>query len=550
MKFEELNEEEQDWIDGLLDGTIDEAAFNTLQDRMLERPELRTLVRRSLTLHHGLSEEADKFGEATDSWLATDQDKVVAMPTTRDWSVLPLAIAAGLAFLLGVASMYFGQPTEVVDERVEAEVEEPSAEGFAVVGNLFDARWAKDGEKRQGDSLSAEVLKLDSGVAEVQFFSGATMVVQGPAEIELKSAWEAICHEGSVRMRVPPAARGFKLHGPATEIVDLGTEFGFEVRDGKAQVEVLDGEISFKHRDGKERIVEKGAAWLLPNDGSESTAEFGRIAFPELSSRDLATQARLRKDFERWQSHSRSFARDDRMIAYYTFERPHTAAVIASLVEPRNSEFDGAVILAETADGRWTGMKQALEFRRPGSRVRVRIPGEFSAFTFAAWVRIDSLDRRYNALFMGDGYENGEPHWQIRDDGKLMLSVMVDDQRQLPHHPKSRFHHVYYSPPIWDLSKSGQWMHLVSVYDPMNQRSAHHVNGQKISEEAIQPKFHVDTLRIGNGEIGNWGQPFRETPWFAIRNLNGRIDELAILNAALSQTEISDLYERSRAAHQ
>ena len=93
-------------------------------------------------------------------------------------------------------------------------------------------------------------------------------------------------------------------------------------------------------------------------------------------------------------------------------------------------------------------------------------------------------------------------------------------------------------------------MHLVSVYDPMNQRSAHHVNGQKISEEAIQPKFHVDTLRIGNGEIGNWGQPFRETPWFAIRNLNGRIDELAILNAALSQTEISDLYERSRAAHQ
>ena len=550
MKFEELNEEEQDWIDGLLDGTIDEAAFNTLQDRMLERPELRTLVRRSLTLHHGLSEEADKFGEATDSWLATDQDKVVAMPTTRDWSVLPLAIAAGLAFLLGVASMYFGQPTEVVDKRVEAEVEEPSAEGFAVVGNLFDARWAKDGEKRQGDSLSAEVLKLDSGVAEVQFFSGATMVVQGPAEIELKSAWEAICHEGSVRMRVPPAARGFKLHGPATEIVDLGTEFGFEVRDGKAQVEVLDGEISFKHRDGKERIVEKGAAWLLPNDGSESTAEFGRIAFPELSSRDLATQARLRKDFERWQSHSRSFARDDRMIAYYTFERPHTAAVIASLVEPRNSEFDGAVILAETADGRWTGMKQALEFRRPGSRVRVRIPGEFSAFTFAAWVRIDSLDRRYNALFMGDGYENGEPHWQIRDDGKLMLSVMVDDQRQLPHHPKSRFHHVYYSPPIWDLSKSGQWMHLVSVYDPMNQRSAHHVNGQKISEEAIQPKFHVDTLRIGNGEIGNWGQPFRETPWFAIRNLNGRIDELAILNAALSQTEISDLYERSRAAHQ
>ena len=112
-------------------------------------------------------------------------------------------------------------------------------------------------------------------------------------------------------------------------------------------------------------------------------------------------------------------------------------------------------------------MKSALEFRRPGSRVRVNIPGEFQAFTFMCWVRIDSLDRWYNALFMGDGYETGEPHWQIRDDGKLMLSVMIDDSRPHPKWPKNRFHEVYLSEPIWDLSMSGQWMHLASVFDPM-----------------------------------------------------------------------------------
>ena len=84
---------------------------------------------------------------------------------------------------------------------------------------------------------------------------------------------------------------------------------------------------------------------------------------------------------------------------------------------PRNPELDGAVVLAEPVDGRWPGLKSALEFRRPGSRVRVNIPGEFPAFTFMCWVRIDSLDRWYNALFMADSYETGEPHWQIRNDG-------------------------------------------------------------------------------------------------------------------------------------
>jgi hypothetical protein len=552
-RFENLTDEEQDWIDAVLDETIDEESFVKLQARMLEKPELRAVMRRSLSLHNDLHEKADEAGAATDSWLLNDPqvENVITMPQEKSrWSAFPLALAAGFAFMLGLASMYFGRSPVLVEQPTMVEKEEQSANGFAVMGNLFDAQWAPENTgRRRGDSLGGEVLKLESGVAEVQFFSGATMIIQGPAEIALKSAWEATCHDGVVRMRVPPAARGFTLHGPATEIVDLGTEFGLEVRNGQAHVEVLDGEISFKHRNGQERIVEKGGAWGLPEDGTEIESEIGKVAFPELGGFDLQARSLLQKDFERWQVHSREFARDDRMIAYYTFDRAHPTAVVASLAEPRSSEFDGAVVLAETAAGRWPGMKQALEFRRPGSRVRVRIPGEFQAFTFAAWVRIDSLDRRYNALFMGDGYENGEPHWQIRDDGKLMFSVMVDDSRSLPHHPQSRFHHVYFSPSIWDLSKSGQWIHLVSVYDPQSKRATHHVNGKKVSEEAIQPEFHVDTLRIGNGEIGNWGQPFRETPWFAIRNLNGRIDELAILKTALTDQEVTTIYERSRAAH-
>ena len=553
-RFQDLPAQEQAWIDALLDGSIDESAFESLQQEMLLRPELRRIVRRALSLHHGLRERAE--ATSIDSpWLKLEPEpaKVVSFPATPWYSrPFPMAIAAGLAFLLGLAIMHFGNPKGVPFEHAAVQPDRPpletEAEGFAVIRNLFDATWPAAGDiRREGDSLGAEVLRLQSGVAEIQFYSGATMVVEGPAEIALRSAWEARCQVGKVRMRVPPAARGFKLHGPETEIVDLGTEFGLEVRDGKALVEVLDGEISFKHRKGPERIVTKGGAWRLPNDGDAAPGAAGKVQFPDSGRFDLHARNRRRVEFERWIQHRDALARDPRVIAYYTFDRPQQTASIASIAEPRNPELDGTVVLAESAAGRWPEFKQALEFRRPGSRVRVRLPGEFRAFTFAAWVRIDSLDRRYNALFMGDGYENGEPHWQIRDDGKLMLSVMVDHTRSLPNHPESRFHHVYYSPPIWDLSKSGQWMHLVSVFDPSSREVRHHVNGRRISSESIAPEFHVTTLRIGNGEIGNWGEPFRETPWFAIRNLNGRIDELAILNAALNDTEVRRLYENSRA---
>ena len=46
-------------------------------------------------------------------------------------------------------------------------------------------------------------------------------------------------------------------------------------------------------------------------------------------------------------------------------------------------------------------------------------------------------------------------------------------------------------------------------------------------------------------ELGNWGQPFRKMPWFAVRNLNGTIDELAIINAGLTEEAIQALLSRA-----
>ena len=532
--FKDLTTEEQGWLDDYLDGSISPEAFESLQNRLLESAPLRDVMRRYLAIDDSLRDVGENGAEeATEPWLRVveAEEKVV-----RFSGFVPIAAAAALAFFLGTAVMYWTSSDE-------APGPEPSAQGFAVIEKLFDA----DTPKREGDLLGHEVFQLSSGTAQIQFFSGATMTVEGPAEIALKSAWEAVCSEGNVRMEVPPAARGFKLQAPGTEIIDLGTEFGLSVRDGKGHVEVIDGEISVRAKGGEEQFLTKGAAVGLSKNGPVTPAETGQIEFPDterFGSRSLDSQI---ADFEKWKSHRDALARDERLIAYYAFDRESPEMAIPDLKVPRNSELDGSVILAEPVDGRWPGLKSALEFRRPGARVRVNIPGEFSAYTFAAWVRIDSLDRVYNALFMGDGYENGEPHWQIREDGAMMLSVMVDDSQPNPGAKNDAgLHRVYYSPPVWEMSMSGEWIHLASVFDPENRAVSHFVNGEQISTQEIEEKFFIDKLRIRNAEIGNWGLPFREDPWFSIRNLNGRMDEIALFDAALDAEEIAGLFDRSR----
>ena len=553
-RFHDLSAEQQDWLDASLNGTIEPAAFEALQARLLADPAFRAVMRRYIALDHHLQVECAADDLAAEPWQSADELAKAEAPKPQRWrfkSPMQMTAAAALAFLLGLAFMHWQEDAPSSQTTITTTSgEEPSAEGFAVVRRLFDAAWP-EGSKlhREGDTLGSESFSLASGTAEIQFYSGATMTVQGPAEIALKSAWEAACSEGIVRMQVPPAARGFKLQAPTTEIVDLGTEFGLEVRDGKAHVEVFKGEIALHHQQESERLVKEGAAWGLPVGGAASPAETGSVTFPDLGQ--LGSQALLqsRADFERWQSHRDTLAQDPRLIAYYTFDQAVPGSLIQNLTVPRNAELDGAAVLAEPVAGRWQGLKSALEFHRPGSRVRVNIPGEFPAFTLSCWVRIDSLDRWYNALFMGDGYETGEPHWQIRNDGKMMLSVMVDDTKPNPGAPNDAgFHRVYYSPPIWDISMSGQWIHLASVFDPATRTVSHYVNGERISQQVIEDRFLIKTLRIGNAEIGNWGQPFREDPTFAIRNLNGRMDELAIFKVALSDEEVQQLYEDSRSS--
>ncbi|MEM7559595.1 MAG: LamG-like jellyroll fold domain-containing protein [Planctomycetota bacterium] len=537
-----------------VDETISAEDFEKLQQAIERIPEVRAEYLQAVRLCEslrGMTEEA-VANERIDGSVEAASQLANPAPRIMSWSLL--AFAATILIITSSAAYWLGKQgiAQVANEGEESLAPEIQIAGHATLRYAVDVVWPSDSPaRREGDVLSDGPFAFDEGVAEIDFFCGAALIVEGPANLDIESDWAVRVTQGRIRATVPPAARGFIVKVADSEIVDLGTEFAVEVGADNAQVEVIEGEV-------KLRGGELNGKHLLTGDVGtlQGTAEQANLASRVSTRKDIASRQRVaeKERIEAWMSSVLELQSDKRLIAYYPIGVSQSGRTVRNVANDVGVS-DGLLVgPVDHGLGRFGATSKGLRFDRPGARVRTRIDGEFSAFTFACWVRIDSLEHRYNALFMADSYETGEPHWQIRDDGRLMFSVMVDDTQEVKHFNErdqkvvrdAGLHRVYYTEPVWDHSKSGQWFHLVAVYDPAKRRVTQYVNGKRVASEQIVDKFYISSLKIGAAEIGNWGQPFRDSAWFAVRNLNGTIDEMALFNAAFESKEVDKLYQQGK----
>lgn len=406
-------------------------------------------------------------------------------------------------------------------------------EGVAVVTQSYDTRWAGKTRLQVGSSVSPGKVVLQSGLIQLEFYRGAVVVVEGPAELEFVNADRLICKRGRLRAHVPPQAEGFEIVSPKVELVDLGTEFGMDVADdGSASVHVFDGKVEL-YESGKARSAETCQEFIESESAVVSAA--GIIAQSNsqplefVSSSELSQLAsnRNRLRLERWKQDRQSLADDPRVVLQYSFEKSTASGRLLQSQASNSQQLNGAIIGCRWTEGRWSG-KDALEFKHPGDRVRLQVPGEFDSLTYSAWVRIDGLDRPFIALMLTNGYEVGEPHWQLRDDGRLLLGIQAPSG-----------HVAYDSEPILNIKHLGRWTHLATVYDSESARVTHYINGENVGELPITTDDFK--LRFGETEIGNWGTPMNYSPQ-KIRNFNGQIDELTLFRKALTAKQIQSLY--------
>jgi hypothetical protein len=223
----ELNE----LCNAVVDGKLDERQKARLSQQLSISEEARRFYVRAM----GLS--ASLFSYASE--LQTEKRDLVAAPEkiiSGWWIFAPLALAASIAMMV-----WLNRPGPVAESAratvVESVAELTGAKGCEWVDNAASVQPGSQLHKGQR-------LELARGFAEITFDSGARVVLEGPASLDLKSAWAATLNRGNLKASVPPQAIGFSISNPNVEVVDLGTEFTMSAdTGGAAEVLVLKGEV-------------------------------------------------------------------------------------------------------------------------------------------------------------------------------------------------------------------------------------------------------------------------------------------------------------------
>jgi Concanavalin A-like lectin/glucanases superfamily/FecR protein len=479
-----------------------------------------------LELHSRLASDPDLFASEAEEPVPSPRNVLPLQPARRfPQSSWLLALAAcGALLLTGAWWVYRSEPGARQGDTSKA---------VAMLNRVADAVWQQPGENpRLGAPLEPGWLRLKSGLVQIVFYSGARLVIEGPAELQLVSPGEVVCLGGRLIAEVPPPAKGFRVRTPRMTVTDLGTVFGVDVSALETELHVFKGSVEFQSpaSAAKQNMLE-GRGAIADGAAPARLVSASRSRFASLFElQNKSSEAEVLRH-EQWRAASSRLDEDPTLLVHFDFE----PVDLSDWRLPNSSKLKGAtpdatIVGCQWTEGRWPD-KRALEFRNVSDRVRLEVASEYNALTLAAWVRVQGMDRQINSLFMSDGFDAGTVHWSIRDDGVLGLTAIGAEPGR---------YQICASPPALRLDQFGLWIHLAAVIDGDSKRVVHYLNGLPVSEHALKiaPPF-----RIGVAELGNWNaRGFPKNDPFMIRNFSGAMDDFCLFSRALSSEEIRGLY--------
>ena len=164
-------------------------------------------------------------------------------------------------------------------------------------------RWASSRPGVEpGDELrQGTVLDLESGLAQIHYESGVSILFQGPGRLELAEPNAVCLHSGVVVSRVSPAAVGFTVDTPHSKVIDHGTEFAVGVDENrKTEVSVLEGKVELKERKGRRdaesRILTAGQALRVDSKGK---IELFRTIDPKRLAKNITESEEVKRHHAR-----------------------------------------------------------------------------------------------------------------------------------------------------------------------------------------------------------------------------------------------------------
>lgn len=484
------------------------------------------------------------FQDAESALLAWSQRETMRRDTGLDFAGAPPApprrsgvrylgaLAAGIVIGLITWGVWPKSERLTTDSTKVAAREEATTSSVAVLSRGVNMEWDHTlGTPAVNTPLVPGVLRLQSGVAEIEFFQGARLCVEGPAEIQLISSGEAYCRYGRFSAHVPPQARGFRLGTPRGDVVDLGTDFGLDLNAQAPELHVFKGEVELHQPQTPMRKLTTGAAAGLEQPGPPRMLVANAAAFNFSQDLDARVSQSHREAFARWQEAGTRLNADPALRVRLDFQGSPDSRSLPNTAVHGDDIAAGTIVGCNWTEGRWPG-KTALQFHSVSDRVRLNLPGEYPQFTLAAWVQLHSLNARQSqsSLCMSQGLEVGGVHWQVLHDGSLCLGIVAQAH---PHLTED-----YISPIVFTPERFGQWVHLAAAFDMAAHEVRFYVNGELLSRHPIKrPTIPQPVM----AELGNWIPSSDYRGPHAVRNFVGCMDEFSLYSRALSDADVHQL---------
>lgn len=511
MSAEFDRDELRGWFSEMGDGTLSADELSRLERLLETNEEARKLWYEQSDLEVGLADWA-----AVRNVEKIDFLPAATKPKRRFYLGSIAAVAAALVSILWWRSRPIELPLN----------SELPAIGIAVLTQTVGATWADGMDRIAGTTLPSGDLKLLSGAILVEFYSGARVVIEGPAELELQSPGRAFLRSGKLNAHVPTQAKGFTIEMPKATVVDYGTDFG--VITGGAnppEVHVFSGSVEVALEKQPSNALKQGEAVRLRDSQLEMMTSDPKsfLSEAELLQRGEADAS---KRFALWKEAGSTLSGDAGTQIHFIFD--HEDWTKRQLINHALNAHDSASIVGcPWSAGRWTG-KSGLKFRGEGDRVRMSLATPMKSVSLLAWVRFDSLPHPQNVILSADSEQPGAIHWHVTSTGALRLEIARNLGR-----PHADWEAVN-SAPFVSPTKMGHWVMLATTFDGSTIR--HYGNGRLIGEGA---SFTPDSIKVGTAELGNWNGGTQ-------RHLAGTMDEFAILSRVMSDEEIRRYFEHGK----
>jgi hypothetical protein len=517
----------------LVDGTLTDAEKVRLSDWLVASE----AARRYYICAMGLS--ASLYSYASEMQVEAPD----AAPSPR---IIRLGVGSWLGFLAAAACVVFA--LWIFSQRATRDTTTaglPADEYVARITGSKQCQWATgDPSARPGNFLrKGQRLELALGYAEITFDSGAQVVLEGPASLDVNSAWDATLLRGTLKASVPTEAMGFRISNPAVDVVDLGTEFTMVAdASGGAEVFVLKGKVEASARDAADQrtiVLHENQSRHFATSGISNVSD-RQEKFAHFAQAVTLDHFAVTTEYVHW-----SFDEaDGEVLKADAFGEP------LSKFDARLAEVSDEVLGTVRTDGRW---QRALRYNGH-LFAKADFPGisGTSPRTVAFWVKVPedaSLSSAYAMVAWGANSKKLGSHpvhigWN-RNPTEGTIGVLRTDYG-------GGF--ALGATPLRD----GRWHHVAIVFVP----------GEDVNTP-VEVKEYVDGRFEGEGKPSPPGTEVAakflaentttigDAIWLGCRlgaggprkdRFRGEMDELCIADRALEPREIVQLMKENRPA--